>query len=144
MVTKFFSIYIFITWVLSKQQWISRFDISIPAWGFLQQFYNPVVGGFGTSGRYAVPPTESTEPLAMVTNPRKYDVGIFMTAHLALAALFFGGQWFLIRPLSPCGHCIRGSLPAPGKTRNFMKAHLLIDALFFGDQFLLLKFVLLL
>ena len=69
--------------------WI-RFDIAYPAWEFLKQFYNPVVGGFGTSGRYDVTPTTSTGRV-MWSGGNRYDVGIFMTAHLGLASLFFGG-----------------------------------------------------
>ena len=68
-----------------------RFDISLPAWKFLQEFFNPEVGGFGTSGRYDVTPSTSSGRV-MWSGGKRYDVGIFMTAHLALASLYFGGK----------------------------------------------------
>ncbi|KAK7112592.1 uncharacterized protein [Littorina saxatilis] len=77
-------------WVAMAAHRLCRFDISYPAWEFLKQFYNPKVGGFGTSGRYDVDPTTSTEKLALVSTGNRYDVGFFMTAHLALTALQFG------------------------------------------------------
>ncbi|KAL8610291.1 hypothetical protein ACOMHN_062023 [Nucella lapillus] len=78
-------------WVAMAAHKLGRFDVSYPAWGFLQQFYNPEVGGFGTSGRYDVTPTRQDGPV-MWTAGSHYDVGIFMTSHLALAALVFGGR----------------------------------------------------
>ncbi|XP_076460039.1 uncharacterized protein LOC143293053 [Babylonia areolata] len=76
-------------WVAMAAHRLGRFDISYPAWQFLQKFYNPQVGGFGTSGHYDVTPSTS-EGSVLWSGGSRYDVGILITAHLALAALFFG------------------------------------------------------
>ncbi|KAK7507580.1 hypothetical protein BaRGS_00001515 [Batillaria attramentaria] len=67
------------TWVAMASHRLGRFDISVPAMRYLATFFNPNVGGFGTSG-----------PFDKASNGAKYDVGIFMSAHLGLAFLYFG------------------------------------------------------
>ena len=53
----------------------------MPARRYLETYYNPDVGGFGTSG-----------PFDKESNGAKHDVGIFMLSHLGLAFMYFGGK----------------------------------------------------
>nr|KAG5709504.1 hypothetical protein BaRGS_023186 [Batillaria attramentaria] len=76
-------------WVAMAAHRLARFDISVPAWRFLARYFNPEVGGFGTSGRYDVTPTMDDGPVLWSGGPH-YDVGIFMSSHLGLFALFMG------------------------------------------------------
>ncbi|KAK7112593.1 uncharacterized protein [Littorina saxatilis] len=67
------------TWIAMASHRLGRFDISVPARRYLETYYNPNVGGFGTSG-----------PFDKASNGAKYDVGIFMSSHLGLAFMYFG------------------------------------------------------
>ena len=59
--------------------YVSRFDISVPARSFVERFYNPSLKGYGISN----------EDLA---KGKSLDVDIFMSSHLGLLSLYFGGE----------------------------------------------------
>lgn len=61
-------------WIAQTAQRLGRFDLSYPAWKFLQQYFNSHLGGWKT---HLLPDFEST-------------ADTISTAHLGLASLYFG------------------------------------------------------
>jgi len=62
-------------WVAIAAQKMGRFDISYPAYQYLNSFYHPQLGGFTTNKPYT---------------PEKNVIDALTAAHLGLAALYFG------------------------------------------------------
>jgi hypothetical protein len=63
------------TWVAITAQKLGRFDISYPAYNYLQSFYHPILGAFTTHA-----------PFGLADDV----VDVLTTAHLGLLSLYFG------------------------------------------------------
>nr|KAG5714763.1 hypothetical protein BaRGS_000251 [Batillaria attramentaria] len=71
-------------WVAMAAHRLGRFDISVPARGYLEKFYNSNLGGYGVG------------PKDVATDGVTYNVDVFMSAHLGLLSLYFGGRYSFV------------------------------------------------
>ncbi|XP_050405791.1 uncharacterized protein LOC126821413 [Patella vulgata] len=66
-------------WIAMAAHRAGRFDISFPAYNYMKSFYNPDMRSITCSELYND-----------VTKGKGQEVGIFMTSHVGLTALYFG------------------------------------------------------